>query len=68
MNPNNRKRAFVTVSDLKVDVMVDGFVQQNRALDGDVVVLQLLQPNLWPKHATGNNIVVKGDKGGAANV
>lgn len=26
VNPNNRKRAFVTVADLKVDVMVDGFI------------------------------------------
>ena len=68
VNPNNRKRGFVTVPELKVDVMVDGFIQQNRALEGDTVVLSLLPPNAWLKHQTGNNVVVKGAKGEAVSL
>ncbi len=42
VNQNNRKRAFVTVKDIQVDLMIDGAKEQNRAFDGDTVVVELL--------------------------
>lgn len=42
VNQNNRKRAFVTVKDIHVDLMIDGLKEQNRAFDGDTVVIELL--------------------------
>ena len=39
VNPNNRNRAFVTINGIAIDVMIDGLSSQNRALDGDTVVI-----------------------------
>lgn len=39
INPNNRNRAFVSVDGIAIDVMIDGLGCQNRALDGDTVVI-----------------------------
>lgn len=39
VNPNNRNRAFVSIQGIKVDVMIDGLSSQNRALDGDTVLI-----------------------------
>jgi hypothetical protein len=47
LHPRNRQRAFVVVGDLQVDVLVDGERQINRALDGDLVLLELLPVALW---------------------
>jgi len=48
------------VNDIVVDVMIDGLNQQNRALDGDTVVIQLLDPSKWSKFVS-NNIVIGKD-------
>ena len=48
------------MNDIVVDVMIDGLNQQNRALDGDTVVIQLLDPSKWSKFVS-NNIVVGKD-------
>lgn len=40
-NPKFRQRAFLTVDDLKVDIMIEGQTKMNRALDGDTVLVQL---------------------------
>ena len=39
VNPNNRNRAFVSIQGIKIDVMIDGLSSQNRALDGDTVLI-----------------------------
>jgi len=49
-NLNNRNRAFVSVQGLNVDIMLDSLYYQNRALDGDKVVLRLLNPAKWPEN------------------
>lgn len=64
VSQTNRKRAFVTVAGVAVDVMIDGLYSQNRALDGDTVVIELLEPYRWSALAT-NNVVVGKDSLGA---
>eukprot|EP01105_Mastigella_eilhardi_P024634 TRINITY_DN6464_c0_g1_i1.p1 TRINITY_DN6464_c0_g1~~TRINITY_DN6464_c0_g1_i1.p1 ORF type:complete len:1328 (-),score=329.80 TRINITY_DN6464_c0_g1_i1:2143-6081(-) len=39
--------AFVSVDDFERDVIVEGFKARNRAIDGDVVVVQLLPSSKW---------------------
>lgn len=46
---------------MKVDVMIDGLGAQNRALDGDTVIVQLLNPAKWPPLTT-NNVIIGGAK------
>ena len=57
INPNNRNRAFVSVEGVNIDVMIDGLGAQNRALDGDTVIVQLLNPARWPG-LTSSHLVV----------
>jgi hypothetical protein len=47
INQNNRRRAYVTVQGICVDVMVEGMMQQNRCLDGDTVAISLVDPAKW---------------------
>jgi DIS3-like exonuclease 2 len=61
MNQMNRKKAFVNVKGLKMDVMIDGLMCQNRALDGDTVIIELLPPIRWSQNRS-NNVVVNGGK------
>lgn len=61
VNPNNRNRAFISIEGIKLDVMIDGVGSQNRALDGDTVVIQLLDPSRWPSLIT-SNIIIGGKK------
>lgn len=41
--------------------MIDGLSSQNRALDGDTVLIQLLHPNRWPS-LTASNIIIGGKR------
>ena len=47
VNANNKRQAYVTIDGIKCDVLLDGFISQNRALDGDTVVIELLKPQYW---------------------
>lgn len=47
MNSNFRHRAYVSVKELKVDVLVDGHRNMNRALDGDEVAVWLERTKFW---------------------
>ena len=38
-NPKFRYRAFVSIDDLNIDVMVKGMQDMNRAIDGDKVLI-----------------------------
>lgn len=53
----NSKRGFVNVDGIKVDVMIDGMKDLNRAMDGDTVVIQLEAPAKWQPFV--NNHIVK---------
>lgn len=50
VNQYNQKRAFVTVDDLKVDVLIDGIFAQNQANDGDTVVIEMKPPFDWQEY------------------
>lgn len=43
--------------------MVDGFNNQNRALDGDTVVIELLPAYKWTEYASHNVVVGKDSLG-----
>lgn len=47
INPHNFGESYITVEQLSKDVLVEGFTQRNRALEGDIVVIQLNDKLLW---------------------
>ncbi|CAL8278406.1 unnamed protein product [Lota lota] len=47
INPKNYNDAFIPSSDGMRDIFLDGIVSRNRALNGDVVVVQVLPREQW---------------------
>ncbi|KAM9323650.1 DIS3-like exonuclease 2 [Pholidichthys leucotaenia] len=47
INPKNYQEAFIPSPDDTRDIFLDGVVARNRALNGDVVVVQLLPQEQW---------------------
>jgi len=47
------------VNGIQTDILIDGLVAQNRALDGDTVIVQLLAPSKWPG-LENHHLVVSG--------
>ncbi|XP_072543160.1 DIS3-like exonuclease 2 [Salminus brasiliensis] len=47
INPKKYHEAFIPSPDGSADIFLDGIVSRNRALNGDVVVVKLLPPELW---------------------
>ena len=47
MNAANRNRAYVHVKDFRIDVLVDGLKNMNRAMDGDQVAIWLERTKWW---------------------
>ncbi|RHY72188.1 hypothetical protein DYB30_009101, partial [Aphanomyces astaci] len=47
VNKHNRMDAYVTIPGLDRDLFIDGLSRQNRALDGDTVVLVVLPQTKW---------------------
>ena len=47
INPRNYELAWVTVAGLGRDVLIEGMLRRNRALNGDVVALEILPRNDW---------------------
>ena len=47
VNQTNRRRAFVSVNEFDIDVMLDGLFAQNCALDGDRVLIELFPIIRW---------------------
>ncbi|KAG5286010.1 hypothetical protein AALO_G00009990 [Alosa alosa] len=47
INPRKFQEAFVPSPDGTADIFLDGVVSRNRALTGDVVVVQVLPPEQW---------------------
>jgi hypothetical protein len=48
--------------------MIDGLMLQNRAMDGDTVIVELLDPFKWTEYTTTNSIVVGKTSTGQNNV
>ena len=47
INPRNYEMAWVTVPGLGRDVLIEGMLRRNRALNGDVVALEILPRDDW---------------------
>lgn len=47
ISPRNYELAWVTVPGLKRDVVLDGMLMRNRALNGDIVALEILPKQKW---------------------
>jgi hypothetical protein len=52
INPHNRNDAYVTVEGLDQDVYIDGYIHRNRALEGDTVVVELVDKSQWKTRKT----------------
>lgn len=57
INPHNRNEAYVTVEGLNEDVYIDGYIDRNRALEGDAVVVELKDKGLWKLRKTTTTTV-----------
>ncbi|KAL2624039.1 hypothetical protein R1flu_008284 [Riccia fluitans] len=49
VNPHCRTEAYVTLEGVPMDILIDGLSAQNRAMEGDVVVVQLNSFSVWPR-------------------
>nr|XP_043607578.1 DIS3-like exonuclease 2 isoform X2 [Erigeron canadensis] len=49
VNAHNRVEAYCKVDGLPVDVLIYGFQSQNRAVEGDIVAIQVDPVSSWPK-------------------
>lgn len=49
----------MNVNGINVDVMIDSLNAQNRALDGDTVIIELAQPSKWADYVSSNVVVGK---------
>ena len=56
MNPKFRHRAYVSINELNVDVLIESYRLMNRALDGDTVLIQLLPVHSWTEMSDQNSL------------
>ncbi|KAL1214597.1 DIS3-like exonuclease 2 [Cardamine amara subsp. amara] len=49
VNAHNRCEAYCKIDGVPTDILINGNVSQNRAVEGDIVVIKLDPFSLWPK-------------------
>ncbi|XP_027148919.1 DIS3-like exonuclease 2 isoform X2 [Coffea eugenioides] len=49
VNAHNRLEAYCKIDGLPTDVLINGFLAQNRAVEGDIVAIRVDPPSLWTK-------------------
>ncbi|CAN8270698.1 unnamed protein product [Cochlearia groenlandica] len=49
VNAHNRSEAYCKIDGVPTDILINGNVGQNRAVEGDIVVIKLDPLSLWPK-------------------
>ncbi|XP_010539635.1 PREDICTED: DIS3-like exonuclease 2 isoform X2 [Tarenaya hassleriana] len=49
VNAHNRNEAYCKIDGVPTDILVNGIVAQNRAVEGDVVIMKLDPFSMWPK-------------------
>ncbi|XP_010428851.1 PREDICTED: DIS3-like exonuclease 2 [Camelina sativa] len=49
VNAHNRYEAYCKIDGVPTDILINGNVGQNRAVEGDIVVIKLDPLSLWPK-------------------
>ena len=59
MNPKFRHRAYVSISELNIDVLIESYRLMNRALDGDTVLIHLLPVHSWIEMSDQNSLQAK---------
>ena len=59
MNPKFRHRAYVSIRELNIDVLIESYRLMNRALDGDTVLIQLLPVHSWIEMSDQNSLQAK---------
>lgn len=54
VNAHNRLEAYCKIDGVQTDVLINGVVAQNRAIDGDIVAIAIESPSLWPRMKGSN--------------
>ncbi|KAL8467158.1 hypothetical protein ACS0TY_036030 [Phlomoides rotata] len=49
VNSYNRLEAYCKIDGVQTDILINGVVAQNRAIDGDTVAIAIDPPSLWPR-------------------
>ncbi|XP_047340690.1 DIS3-like exonuclease 2 [Impatiens glandulifera] len=49
VNMHNRLEAYCKIDGVPVDVLINGIISQNRAVEGDTVAIKIDPVSLWPK-------------------
>lgn len=56
VNAHNRMEAYCKIEGLQIDVLISGMAFQNRAVEGDIVVIKVDPSSLWTKMKGFSNI------------
>ena len=59
MNPKFRHRAYVSIPELDIDVLVEGYKLMNRSMDGDTVLIEMMPVHSWIEMSEQNTLLAK---------
>ena len=59
MNPKFRYRAYVSIQELNIDILVEGYKLMNRAMDGDNVLIEMMPVHQWIEMSEQNTMNAK---------
>ena len=59
MNPKFRYRAYVSIQELNIDILVEGYKLMNRAMDGDNVLIEMMPVHQWIEMTDQNTLSAK---------
>ena len=59
MNPKFRYRAYVSIQELNIDILVEGYKLMNRTMDGDQVLIEMMPVHQWIEMSDQNTLSAK---------
>jgi hypothetical protein len=59
MNPKFRYRAYVSIQELNIDILVEGYKLMNRTMDGDNVLIEMMPVHQWIEMSDQNTMSAK---------
>ena len=59
MNPKFRYRAYVSIQELNIDILVEGYKLMNRTMDGDQVLIEMMPVHQWIEMSDQNILSAK---------
>ena len=59
MNPKFRYRAYVSIQELNIDILVEGYKLMNRTMDGDQVLIEMMPVHQWIEMSDQNTMTAK---------